>query len=49
MYSDRSCDPRGEPNSCVVTAHDAATGEIVWYSHGTAKIPMNTGVSAFRL
>ena len=27
VYSGRSCDPRGGPNGCVITAHDAATGE----------------------
>ena len=29
-YSGRSCDPRGGPASCVITAHDAATGEELW-------------------
>ncbi len=29
-FSGRSCDPRGGPNGCVVTAHDAATGEELW-------------------
>ena len=29
-YSGRSCDPRGGPHSCVITAHDAATGEELW-------------------
>ena len=26
----RSCSPRGGPEACVVTAHDARTGEEVW-------------------
>jgi len=30
VFSGRSCDPRGGPNGCVVTAHDAATGEELW-------------------
>ena len=29
-FSGRSCDPRGGPNTCVITAHDAATGEELW-------------------
>ena len=29
-YSGRSCDPRGGPHTCVITAHDAATGEELW-------------------
>ena len=28
--SGRSCTPRGGPNACVVTAHDALTGEERW-------------------
>ena len=30
VYSGRSCDPRGGPHACVITAHDAATGEELW-------------------
>ena len=30
VYSGRSCDPRGGPEGCVITAHDAATGEELW-------------------
>ncbi len=30
VYSGRSCDPRGGPHGCVITAHDAATGEELW-------------------
>ena len=30
VISGRSCDPRGGPHSCVVTAHDPATGEELW-------------------
>ncbi len=26
----RSCEPEGGPEACVITAHDAATGEEVW-------------------
>ena len=29
-FSGRSCDPRGGPDTCVITAHDAATGEELW-------------------
>ena len=30
VISGRSCTPRGGPNACVVTAHDAMTGEEIW-------------------
>ena len=30
VFSGRSCDPRGGPLACVITAHDAATGEELW-------------------
>ncbi|MEE2635676.1 MAG: PQQ-binding-like beta-propeller repeat protein [Acidobacteriota bacterium] len=30
VISGRSCAPRGGPEACVVTAHDAATGEEFW-------------------
>ena len=30
MISGRSCRPRGGPESCVVVAHDAQTGEELW-------------------
>ena len=30
VISGRSCTPRGGPNACVVTAHDAMTGEELW-------------------
>ncbi len=30
VFSGRSCDPRGGPDGCVITAHDAATGEEIW-------------------
>ena len=26
----RSCEPEGGPAACVITAHDAATGKLVW-------------------
>ena len=30
VFSGRSCDPRGGPNGCIITAHDAVTGEELW-------------------
>ena len=30
LISGRSCRPRGGPASCVITAHDASTGEELW-------------------
>ena len=30
VFSGRSCDPRGGPNGCIVTAHDPATGAELW-------------------
>ena len=30
IYSGRSCRPRAGPVSCVIVAHDAATGEELW-------------------
>ena len=30
VISGRSCDPRGGPLACVITAHDPATGEELW-------------------
>ena len=30
VVSGRSCMPRGGPDACVITAHDATTGEEVW-------------------
>ena len=30
VFSGRSCDPRGGPHACVITAHDALTGEELW-------------------
>ena len=30
VVSGRSCDPRGGPHGCVITAHDPATGEELW-------------------
>ena len=29
-FSGRSCSPRAGPDACVITAHDALTGEEVW-------------------
>ena len=30
VISGRSCDPRGGPHGCVITAHDPATGAELW-------------------
>ena len=30
VVTGRSCSPRGGPDSCVITAHDAATGAELW-------------------
>lgn len=30
VISGRGCEPRGGPESCVITAHDAETGEELW-------------------
>ncbi len=30
VYSGRSCRPVGGPDACVITAHDAATGQELW-------------------
>ena len=30
VISGRSCRPRGGPNACVITAHDASTGAELW-------------------
>ena len=30
IVSGRSCTPRGGPDACVITAHDARTGEELW-------------------
>jgi len=30
VFTGRSCSPRGGPDSCVITAHDAATGTELW-------------------
>ena len=30
IISGRSCTPRGGPDACVITAHDARTGEELW-------------------
>ena len=39
VYSGRSCDPRGGPEGCVITAHDAATGEELWRRRRRRLIP----------
>ena len=33
IVSGRSCIPRGGPEACVITAHDATTGEEIWRRH----------------
>ena len=30
VISGRSCMPRGGPEACVIVAHDALTGEVIW-------------------
>jgi alcohol dehydrogenase (cytochrome c) len=30
VISGRGCEPRGGPDACVITAHDAATGKELW-------------------
>ena len=30
VFSGRSCDPRGGPHGCIITAHDPATGAELW-------------------
>ena len=35
--SGRSCRPKGGPDSCVIVAHDARTGEEVWRRHTIPK------------
>jgi len=30
IFSGRGCSPRGGPDACVITAHDAATGAELW-------------------
>jgi alcohol dehydrogenase (cytochrome c) len=30
VVSGRGCEPRGGPNACVITAHDARTGKELW-------------------
>ncbi len=30
VFSGRSCDPRGGPEGCIITAHDPATGAELW-------------------
>ena len=33
VISTRGCDPRGGPEACVITAHDARTGKELWRFH----------------
>ena len=37
VISGRSCRPRGGPDSCVIVAHDARTGEELWRRHTIPK------------
>ncbi len=30
IFSSRGCEPEGGPDACVITAHDARTGEEIW-------------------
>ena len=30
LFSGRGCEPRGGPDACVITAHDARTGKELW-------------------
>jgi len=33
VISTRGCEPKGGPDACVITAHDARTGKEVWRRH----------------
>ncbi|MEO6378136.1 MAG: PQQ-binding-like beta-propeller repeat protein, partial [Caulobacteraceae bacterium] len=35
--SGRGCEPKGGPDACVITAHDAMTGKELWRTHTIAK------------
>ena len=37
IFSTRGCEPRGGPDACVITAHDAKTGKEVWRLHTIPK------------
>jgi PQQ-dependent dehydrogenase (methanol/ethanol family) len=37
IFSTRGCEPRGGPDACVITAHDANTGKEFWRLHTIPK------------
>lgn len=37
VISGRGCEPKGGPEACVITAHDAATGRELWRTHTIAR------------
>lgn len=37
VISGRGCEPKGGPEACVITAHDARTGKELWRTHTIAK------------
>jgi len=37
IISGRGCEPKGGPDACVITAHDAKTGKEVWRIHTIPK------------
>jgi alcohol dehydrogenase (cytochrome c) len=37
VISGRGCEPKGGPDACVITAHDAGTGKELWRTHTIPK------------
>jgi PQQ-dependent dehydrogenase (methanol/ethanol family) len=37
IFSTRGCEPRGGPDACIITAHDAKTGKELWRLHTIPK------------
>ena len=37
VISGRGCEPKGGPDACVITGHDARTGKELWRTHTIAK------------
>ncbi len=37
IVSGRGCEPKGGPDACIITAHDAKTGKEVWRVHTIPK------------
>jgi alcohol dehydrogenase (cytochrome c) len=37
VFSGRGCEPKGGPDACVITAHDARTGKELWRVHTIPK------------